>query len=145
MKRLVFVLVPVLMSLSVFAQNPPNVDWSAFNDVKVCGEIGGASISTQIQEMKIKKILQQKEVTFDVGQAKNLEINGTQIPSANCAVLPISQVSVGTTVRCVAILNEQKFYIYIRRLVNLVSGQPQQTVNVMTDDNQISALSSCSN
>lgn len=136
-KRLIFVLITtmVLSSGQLFAeQKNANLDWSKFNGLSLCAITPMGVLAAKTQEYKVKKILKKQEVTFDVGKIADFHIDGQVVPLSNCAPLPISQVSNGTTSRCFARMQEQRFYIYLQRIVNHVTGAQQQAVTVMTDD-----------
>ena len=130
-----------LLSAMALAQHSADLDWSSFNDVFVCARSESGVMSAKIAENKIKKIIMKKEVSFDVGRVSEFVINGDIVPVGSCVALPISQVSMGTTARCLANFKNQRHYIYIQRYVNAVSGQQQQNVSVMTDENNLHFLS----
>lgn len=136
----VMILVACFLGLTAFAQHSSDLDWSAFNNMVVCARSESKIITAKIQENKIKKIIMKKEVSFDVGRVSEFHINGDSVPVGTCVALPISQVSMGTTARCLANYKNQRHYIYIQRYVNAVSGQQQQAVSVMTDDNSLDFL-----
>jgi hypothetical protein len=127
-------------SLQIFAQQNPSLDWSQFNQITLCADSYLGPVSARTEEFKVKKILEKKEVSFDVGKITDLKIDGTALQVANCAPLPISQVSMGTTTRCFARNQDQRIFIYIQRIVNQVTGAQQQAVSVMADEGDPVAL-----
>ncbi len=139
MKTLI-VLIGCFLSIFCFAQHSADLDWNSFNNMVVCTRSESGVMTALIKENKIKKIIMKKEVGFDVGRVAEFQINGNNVQVGKCVALPISQVSMGTTARCIANDKNQRYYIYIQRYVNAVSGQQQQTVSVMTDNNGLNFL-----